>query len=414
MVRTAFLVFGCAQANDAGSLMQSHAADLGSFGDFNFRASKLSELKVTTKRMESEYKAMATALINKQVDPATGNPFNAPADMGRSTDSEGPFHYVKEQFNMILLQLNTEKQTNQALIDGAVGKLNTCNSNKDTHYEEAGGVTDKKSASDTARGVHSTCRQTEHTDISARQDSCGRFVANAVCNAHQGNYSFFTKGVATNAYLNNNDGSNWDAAIPAALEQTVREAKECKSELATELVTAAHCDLQQAAFENAFCAYATKLQETENTYEECWYTMKNYYDNVILGVTSLEEEQKLIYQTVQKLNCYVTKMNANFKNLTNAIIMTCEDPPIGTRTGESYVNQANHTLYLTKTAAPAKEPMDMSDLQYGWVGQSTWQQHEYNQWTVGTHHHQIYYGSDHNVTITETMQVCSVIQAWSA
>merc|ERR1719401_3029491 len=86
----------------------------------NFKLSKLADLQLTTKRMESEYKAMAEAMIKKQFDPATGNPY---AD----AHNKDIWTTVDEQFNVLLWQLDEESATK---------RVNDCNDARNAAFDE--------------------------------------------------------------------------------------------------------------------------------------------------------------------------------------------------------------------------------------------------------------------------------------
>lgn len=383
MVRIAsFLVAGCAHAGETGSLMQSHNAELGTAMDVNFRLSKLADLQLTTKRMEAEYKAMAHAIINKQIDPKTGNPYTAPRGKDMWTT-------VEEQFDVLLLQLDEEKKTNEALIVTANQKVKDCNTARDGAYSAAGtGVDALLTKQQNARVAHTACRNSENGKIEERKDSCGRFVGQKLCEAHENKYDYFTKSTYGDYQ-----------SVPEALLKAVREAKECKSELAAEVSQSATCDGLQDVFEFAFCQYDMKLTDTCTTLDTCYDQATTDRAQVVASVTELEKNQKVVYRMVQKVICYVNKMKSNFKTLTTEMIESCEQT--------SHADAADARLTVDKPAAVAKKPCDKSLLAWGAPGDASWKAHEYSAKNFTEHHGETYHGSADAVSIIENIVSCN-------
>lgn len=363
--------------------MQSHNAELGSAMDVNFRLSKLADLQLTTKRMESEYKAMAHAIINKQTDPKYGNAYTAP----RGKDM---WDTVEQQFDVLLWQLDEEKKTNQALIDNANQRVKDCNSAADDAYTaEGSGVNALLSKQNGARAVHSSCRSSENGKIEERKDSCGRFVGQKLCEAHDNKYDYFTKATPGDYQ-----------SVPEALLHAVREAKECKTELAAEVAQSNTCDGLQDEFELAFCQFDQKLTDTCNTLNTCYADATKDRTAIVTGVTELETNQKVVYRMVQRVICYVSKMKSNFKTLTNEMIEGCEQ--------QSYVNEADSKLTINKPKEdPKRECTHKPLLKWGAPGDDAWKTHEYSGVNFTEHHGLTYHGTSAAVSIIENIVACN-------
>lgn len=350
--------------------MQSHQADLGGAEGVNLRMSKLADLQLTTKRMETEYKAMATAIINKEIDPKTGRPYEAP----RGKNGEDIWDVVDGQFNMLLWQLEEERKVNQKLVDKANERVAQCNTDRDSAYNaKPGGVIDLDEITGTKRTVHDACRQTENTAIGERKDSCTRFVNRELCQDHMDDYNYFTQ-------ANPGDDAEHYQSVPQKLIDAINNAEECKGELAHEVVISEQCDEKQDEFELAFCQYDKKLTDTCNTLDDCYQAATDDRTAVVEGVSELEKNQKVVYKMVQKVRCYVEAMKSKFKTLTNADIQKCENMVLDAS-----------TLSITYPPAEPKRACDLGKLKWGAPGDETWAAKEYVE-LHNLHHGETYHG----------------------
>lgn len=363
--------------------MQSHQADLGGAEGVNLRMSKLADLQLTTKRMETEYKAMANAIINKEIDPKTGRPYEAP----RGKNGESIWDVVDGQFDMLLWQLEEERKVNQKLVDKANERVAQCNTDRDTAYSTpVTGVDARKAGQVAARGVHDDCRSAENTAIGERKDSCTRFVNQKLCEAHMNDYNYFTKETPGDYQ-----------SVPEELLHAIEEATECKGELAHEVATSARCDEKQDVFELAFCQYDKKLTDTCNTLDDCYQAATDDRTAIVDGVSELEKNQKVVYKMVQKVRCYVEAMKSKFKTLTNADIQKCENMVLDAS-----------TLSITYPAAEPKRACDLALLHWGAPGDDTWAAKEY----VGLHnmhHGETYHGTDVTISKIEAIVDCATL-----
>lgn len=361
--------------------MQSHNADLGSAVDMNFKLSKLADLQLTTKRMESEYKAMAEAMIKANQNPAMGNPY---AD----AHSKDLWSTVDEQFNVLLWQLDEEKTTNLKLVQAATAKVNACNTARHAAYDDpVGGVKVRSTASKAARGVHSSCRTTETAKITTRKTTCEEFVEKSLCDAHDNRYQFFAK-------ANGKD-------VPTAVLEAVASATVCKNNLAAEVAQSETCDEKQREFEMAFCQYDQKLKDTCDTLDECRTRTEAERAQVITGVEELEKNQKIVYRMVQKVKCYVTAMRGKFKTLSQTDISYCQD--------QNHAQGAEDALGIEKKAPQPKSPCILTDLAHGAPGDASWSGQEYA--GMHAHHDEVYAGSRAAVDKIDAVTNCAVLLA---
>lgn len=364
MVRTSILLVGYAHAAESGSLMQSAHSELGSAEGVTFRLNRLAELQMTTQRMEAEYKAMANAIINKEIDPATGRPYEAP----RAVD----FDVIQGQFDDLLWQLEQEKNTNQRLVNDANAKVAACNTARNTAYSTPGtGVDARLAAQQEWRQKHNTCRGKENTAIETRKDSCEKFVAEKICESQEGDYNHF---------------------LPAdALMRTIENAAECKEDLADEVVVSTDCDVQQKKFELKFCQYDLKLTDTCNTLNSCYDHEIADRQLVVTGVGELEKNQKVVYNMIQKVKCYVDAMKNKFKTLQHSDIAHCEQMTLDAG-----------VLNIDYPNAETKAPCDKSLLANGAPGDRSWALAEYNATLHHLHHGEEYAG--HNSPIISKIE----------
>lgn len=351
MVRIAFLTAGYVHASEMGSLMQSHNAnsEFGSALDVRFKMSQLSDLQLTTQRMEAEYKAMAVAIINKEVDPRTGNPYTEMHD-------DKVFSTVRSQFELIEDQLKQEKATNQGLINQANHQVALCNKVRNDTFtvgsDNVPSVETLKSAVDAKRLAHSQCRGSENIKINERKDSCGRFVGQALCKAHEeAGYKYFTSGNDTSNSLQHqgvDPNLHTDYVnVPDAILNAVRTGRECRDELKEENKTAYECDQAQDEFELAFCLYGERVISACRNLDQCYKDKTDERAQVGRAILGLQTEQKIVFRMIQKVKCYVDKIENNFKTLKDEMIKACEV--------EDYVAVADGNLTLDYTVPENKE-----------------------------------------------------------
>lgn len=368
MVRSSFLLVGYATAGEQGSLMQSAHSDLASAESVSLRLNRLNELQLTTKRMEAEYKAMAKAIINKQVDPATGRPYEAP----RNVD----FGLLQDQFDNLLRQLAEEKNTNQNLVLAENAKVTQCNTDRDTAYSaDPGGVNVRLATQQGARRSHNACRASENTHIETRKDKCEGFVNQAFCQYVDDTHAADSD---TQHQIFATDGQG---DLLDKLMNTITTATECKDALANEKVKSGECDSSQAEFELRFCEYDQILTDTCDALDACYTRTTTDRGLVVDGVKELETNQKVVYKMIQKVKCYVDKMQSKFKTLTNADLAACESMSIDAS-----------SLNINYPDADPKAPCDKSLLANGAPGDESWAIAEYNATLHHKHHGEDYAG----------------------
>merc|ERR1719454_645600 len=316
--------------------------------------------------METEYKAMAMAIVNKEVDPATGNPYTAP-------HNGNIFETAEQQFDMLLWQLGQEQKTNQQLVSDANARVAECNTARNNAYAGAEGVDARLTASNAARVQHDGCRTNENAAIEDRKGSCEKFVEEKYCEMHEDDYNYFAASDPGQHEL-----------LPQKLLNTIANAGECKDDLAQEGVVNQNCDDKQKSFELKFCLYDQKLTSTCRTLDSCYSEKIEERKTVVESIQELEKNQKVVYKMVQKVKCYVDKMKTKFTTLAKSDIQECENRDPSTT-----------TLDIDYPAADKKLPCDLSLLANGAPGDSTWTAAEYRE-LHHKHHGETYagYGSE--------------------
>lgn len=354
MVRSSFLLVGYATAGELGSLMQSAHSDLASAESVSLRLNRLNELQLTTKRMEAEYKAMAKAIISKQIDPETGRPYEAPNAVN--------FGLLQDQFDNLLRQLAEEKNTNQNLVLAENAKVTQCNTDRDTAYNaDPGGVNVRLATQQGARRAHNACRASENTHIETRQDKCDNFVSQKFCEYVDDTHAANSDNQHT-IFATDDEGD-----LLAKLMTTITHATECKNALASEKTKSGECDAAQVEFELRFCEYDQVLTDTCQVLDACYLRTTTDRQAVVDGVKELETNQKVVYKMIQKVKCYVDKMQSKFKTLTNADLAACESMSIDAS-----------SLNINYPDADQKAPCDKSLLANGAPGDESWAIAEYN------------------------------------
>lgn len=345
--------------------------------------SKLADLQLTTKRMETEYKAMAYAIINKEIDPATGNPYEAPK-------AAAMWSTVNEQFNLLLEQLDSEKAVNQKLLDQAHANVAQCNTDRNTAYTETDGVNDRDQQTTDDRTSHTDCRTSENAHIEVRNQNCSAFVEKALCDAHENDYNYFV--------ASDDVGPNYQS-VPQALLDAIEHAEDCKDSLHKEKLVSQDCDAKQRTFEMAFCMYDLTLRTTCTALDSCYSAATADLNLVNTSVAELETNQKVVYKMVQKVKCYVDAMSANFKTLTASHIKTCEDQK----------HDASKLDISYKPVVP-KVACDLSKLSHGVPGDASWATQEYTA-VHNEHHGEDYANRGQVISKIETQLDCAGHQA---
>lgn len=297
---------------------------------------------------------MAKAIIDKQIDPETGRAYEAPrgVDFGR----------LQDQFDNLLRQLAEEKNTNQNLVLAENAKVTQCNTDRDTAYSaNPGGVDVRLATQQGARRSHNACRASENTHIETRKDKCENFVNQKFCE-YVDNTHAADSDAQHQVFATDDEGD-----LLSKLMNTITHATECKDALADEKVKSGECDTQQAEFELRFCEYDQVLTDTCDTLDACYLRTTTDRGVVVDAVKELETNQKVVYKMIQKVKCYVDKMQSKFKTLTNADLSECESRSIDAS-----------SLTIDYPKADVKAPCDKSLLANGAPGDETWAIAEYN------------------------------------
>jgi len=321
---------------------------------------------VTAKKMESEYKGLLEQAVQQ---PNTGTPW-----LPNMTE------LIVEQFNVLEEELKQEKELNQQLITDANAVVTKCNTDMQTRY--AGPVTTKRNKVSAERTAHKECRTVETGDVSKRDVACLSPKYQNTDNpsstdANIQHYTYHSQAEETQNveickanpdYYNNGDSQAWTGTatdFSTDLLTAIKQANECVGYLEQGKA----CDRQQRQFEADFCMYAQELRDTCKVHTSCYTQAVADRGVTVEDVTKLEAAQKMVWISLQKINCYVSKLSALEQSgtvPTSADIATC-----------TALDPSTDPLNILKPAADPKDDCDESTVTHQ-PGDAQWKTDEYS------------------------------------
>lgn len=344
-------------------------------------------MKKTARDMEHEYRAILELMVQQ---PKLGNEYQPPVGM---------IDAVEAVFDTIEGQLSSEKDTLQKDIDDANALIKQCNDDKDDAYTRGGGINDRKSASDSKRTQHHTCRTDENRLICSSKVACDAFNTKQAqsCSHEQNWYVKFTSPEVV------------DHAT-VSLMNLVNQAGSCRGNLTAEHTKASECDGVQSQFEIAFCQYADRLQKVSDAYDGCYADQTLFRKNIVDAGKILERDNKLIWKMSKKVRCYMDAIkNVEYTNT----------PPLQKDIDDCVaLDPDTSPLDIAYTEPEPKEPCDLSTIEH-WPGQpgGQWYNDEYGgvdfqrdcksspavvpAWQAALHPQKL-----------QNVQVCSLMNAW--
>jgi len=277
MVRGLVSVFFVHTLAEDGSLMQ--AADLDvmhSQGN-----SMTIRMQQSTRQMEDQYKAILNNVVTSGSwdDPKTGNPWVP--NKGLVLD---PVNRIIEDMEG---ELGEQKDLNTNIMGSHTLAVEACNAARDAAL--TGQVNSLKGSMQGARTAHKTCRGAEDTAIQGMETECKSFDDLSKCDHEQNWFAGWAEG----------------STGPGTLDAVVKQAQSCKSGIAATSAKAVDCDGKQDAFKGSFCDYASELQETCDTHNDCYNAHTGNWDAASTSILVLEKEQKVIYRVMQRIRCYL-------------------------------------------------------------------------------------------------------------
>lgn len=278
--------------------------------------------------LEAEYRQLLQNAINRGKNP---NDQAYVPNQDHLSEAEKLFGFLKND-------LQTQRDENQELIDHANQQVAKCNDNANSFFDAPDtGINALKKKQQDARTTHSDCRGVEETKIEKYRVSKEDFDSQNSAGCVQEQDWWADTG---------NDAGSFNALVAAGVEaHTDKNNKEAQE---------AQCDKDQQAFESAFCKYAALLDHTCGEYDTC-YVAKTESRNDIGGtVVELETSQKLVWKMIQKIECYIDKLqNAPNQMPTDADMRFC-------------VNMVPNAgdLNITYTEAPGRITCDTSPAQH--------------------------------------------------
>lgn len=257
--------------------MQAHELDLMTAQGY----SRTTRMQQSTRQMEDQYKAILNNVVTSGSwdDPKTGNPW-----VPNKAIILDPVQKVIEDMEG---ELGEQKQLNTNIMGSHTQAIEKCNTDRDAALN--GPVFGLKGEMQGARGVHSDCRGAEDSAITSMESQCSKFDKLDKCGHEQ----------------------NWFAALAegeqgtGTLDAVVKQAVSCKAGIAATSGKSAECDRTQDVFKEAFCNYASELQDTCDAHNDCYTAQTSNWDAASTSITQLEKEQKVIYRVMQRIRCYL-------------------------------------------------------------------------------------------------------------
>lgn len=206
------------------------------------------------------------------------------------------------QFDELKKELRSDRSAQQEAVNEANAALTACNTNKNNALTKANvGANDLAAAVDSARAQHQQCRATENTQSGTQEALCGAFSAAASgSSCHSEDW-----------LTDNGDG-------------LVNAAKACTAAKADVAETASECDRDQKNFEETFCAYASALTSTCETYDGCRSSEEERRNAAYDTAKELEESHKRIWVAYEKAVCFLNLLKeARGEDLTEDKLNAC-------------------------------------------------------------------------------------------
>lgn len=196
------------------------------------------------------------------------------------------------QFTFLENDLLTQKGENQELIDHANEQVKKCNSNATSFFDAPDtGINALLGKANKARTVHTHCRVEETKKINTYTASKADF--------DKQNTDGCTKEQDWWASTDTGKGSFQALVVAGKTAHDDKNEKEAQE---------AQCDKDQSSFEEAFCKYATLLDATCAHFTTCYEAKKESREDIEITVRELETSQKLVWKMVQKIQCYISKI----------------------------------------------------------------------------------------------------------
>merc|ERR1719375_425967 len=203
---------------------------------------------------------------------------------------------VRAQFTALEDDLKGEAATNNKILDDHRQAVADCNTARRNAFAGAGGVVALKNDMQAKRDTHSTCRNTENTNIIAMEQSCKAFEDSDRCKSNPDDYDQDWFASSSNDQPGHSRNS---------LKDVIAKAETCRADVATVNAKAIECDGAQDSFNAAFCAYESKLTATCNTHESCYNTAVEHSNMANQSITALEAEQQTMWRMVHRVHCYL-------------------------------------------------------------------------------------------------------------
>lgn len=299
------LLVGCVVAED--SMMQfEKASDLELVQEHGVQRMIKMQESVTT--MDAQWRGMLSNVADSKSwqNPATGNPW--------IPDKTLVLDPVKSVIDQMKEQLIGQKDLNTWIMGNHTSEIAACNAARESAL--AGSVSTLKATMISARGAHAGCRGDENTAIAAMETQCKKFddLSKPTCTHEQDWFA---------AYAEGGEGAG-------SLKDLVANAASCKSDIAATKTKAEECDGKQTSFTSAFCDYASELDSTCSTHDDCYNTQTGNWGLANGSIQKLEEEQKTIFRMLGRIECYLDLL---FSKADNAVptqddIKTCENTAV--------------------------------------------------------------------------------------
>jgi len=291
--------------------------------------------------------------------------------------------------SLVIGELSQEHQEQQILIDQSNNGIVSCNAQLDRNFNGAEGVNFLKTQMEHKRKAHESCRLQEVVYVTEGDTVCEEYYryaditqaghppclcADATAKPSQNTEQYSTEALTDADAIS--DCYQQNSAWVKQYEVLVEKQLKCKNAERKCQYTKGECAEFQVNFEEAYCAYGSKLQETCSDLasclspEGCKPLVQQRLD-LIAKLKLWETAQKAVFKGVQQMNCLMSLMSTGYAPSTDDLV-NCQNLVVDT----------SHLDLTFPYDVVGPESCDDSQVPY-LPGQVAWKEAEYSDQSWG-------------------------------
>jgi len=287
---------------------------------------------------------------------------------------------------LVIVELSQEHQEQQILIDQSNNGIVSCNAQLDKNFDGAEGVNSLKTQMEHKRKAHEDCRLQQVGSTTERDTACEEYYRYAdvtqashppcLCGDATGKPSEYSEQYSTEALTKADAITDCYQQKKAWVKQhqvLLDKQLKCKNAGSKCQYGADECARFQVNFEEAYCAYGSKLQETCRDFASCLSPadckpLVQQRVDLIANLKLWENTQKEVFKSVKKLNCLMSLMSPGYAAPSTDDLYNCQ-------------NLVVDTSHLDLTYPyNVDEPKSCDDSQVTYLpGQVAWKEAEYSE-----------------------------------